>query len=209
MTPDFLLMGDFHYDSYSQTLTHEPTGNQYSNYYGISRIATFRQDRIQTSLERTYGRTRAADIKRKSVLRGNHLHKIVRLSSLDVNLGVSLAKEIFVFGHIIPDAPAIQGSIDEISYDPNVGFTLIEYKSKSSIGAWKKYESSLLPIYKRKLAVYRYLMWSFYKVNICRVCLIILLPDMSHELIEIPVNELRMPFNDFEVLYRQFLKTVQ
>lgn len=203
--PEFLYMSDFDYLSHSNTLHHLPTGNNYSDYYGVSKISTFQQDKIQTSLNKTYGYKRAEEIKRKSVLRGNHLHKVVRLNSLDADLGESLGKEIFVYGELLINQPAVQGSIDEITYDPKIGYTLIEYKSKSSMGAWKKYEKTLMPNYLRKLAVYRFLLWDLYNVDVKRVCIILLFPQMKHLVINIDLEDLRPAFNEFEFLYQKFL----
>lgn len=174
---NLIYQRDISYYSETKTLKHNVTGQEYSNFVGVSKLCNYGERTLLEKLEKRYGEEKAKNICKNSVERGNNIHKKLEINTIYVPevKGFCFAREVFLFGNIL--GQNVTGTIDAIYDRENLGFDILEYKTKSGRKSWEKYKSQNLSKYYKQLYAYSVLAQQMYGIKINNLKLVIIFSD--------------------------------
>lgn len=166
----------------------------HSNYLGVGQICNYGKLHLFRKLLNTYGYKKAKEIQNRAVRRGNSIHKKLRKhnhSLFEKDLGYSVASEVLVIAKPFLNLPEIQGTIDDVRFDPYTRtYSIVEYKTKTSYTKWKSHRDEVIDGYKMKICAYYLLASLMYPdIEIKQLGLIIIFPKELSIWIEISEKE--------------------
>lgn len=207
----FTTLRDTLFISKHRTLKDLNRKTTHKNYLGVGQICNYGKPSLFRKLLKTYGYKKAKEIQNRAVKRGNSIHKKLRKTNkslFEKDLGYSVASEVLVIGKPFPNLPEVQGTIDDIRFNPYLrSYSIVEYKTKTSYKTWKQHRDEVLPYYKMKMCAYYLLASLMYpEVYIEQLGLIIVFPKDLSILIDVSEEEKIKYMHEFFKNATNFLK---
>lgn len=175
-------MSEYTYNRQERALVHNESGIIYTDYVGVGKVANYGKQSLYQKLVKVHGKEKAENIQKRSINRGNAIHKKLELDPRNIvpNKGESIGREIFVFGRILDGCKPVQGALDDLCQDDQGRFHLIEYKTKSNPFTWAKYRKDNMEAYLMIVSAYEALIEEFYNIKLASVTLAIVFPKPEH-----------------------------